>query len=253
MDKIAPFPTAEAAHQKSVMLRMAQRFEMEPRTFEQTLMATIIPGGKATKEQVAAFLVVADRYNLDPFVKEIYAFPDKGGGVRPIVSVDGWLTLINRQAQHDGLECEELFAEDGSGKVVAITCNIYRKDRAHPTRITEYMAECARGTEPWRQWPLRILRHKAIIQCARVAFGLGGIFDPDEAERIEEAEEAREVEATVKPPAPKPKPTSLEDLIPNIVGMPPKEVTTEPEARSVESTDPGDAFAGWTAGPEDPA
>ncbi len=29
-----------------------------------------------------------------------------------------------------------------------------------------------------------MLRHKALIQCARVAFGFGGIYDLDEAERI---------------------------------------------------------------------
>ena len=32
-----------------------------------------------------------------------------------------------------------------------------------------------------------MLRHKAMIQCARLAFGYGGIFDHDEAERIVEA------------------------------------------------------------------
>jgi hypothetical protein len=33
-----------------------------------------------------------------------------------------------------------------------------------------------------------MLRHKAMIQCARVAFGFVGVFDPDEAERIVEVE-----------------------------------------------------------------
>jgi hypothetical protein len=31
-----------------------------------------------------------------------------------------------------------------------------------------------------------MLRHKAMIQCARLAFGFVGIFDEDEAERIRE-------------------------------------------------------------------
>jgi predicted transcriptional regulator len=31
-----------------------------------------------------------------------------------------------------------------------------------------------------------MLRHKALIQCARLAFGYTGIFDQDEAERIAE-------------------------------------------------------------------
>jgi len=31
-----------------------------------------------------------------------------------------------------------------------------------------------------------MLRHKAMIQCARLAFGFAGIYDQDEAERIAE-------------------------------------------------------------------
>lgn len=34
--------------------------------------------------------------------------------------------------------------------------------------------------------PKRMLRHKAMIQCARLAFGFAGIYDKDEAERIVE-------------------------------------------------------------------
>jgi hypothetical protein len=33
-----------------------------------------------------------------------------------------------------------------------------------------------------------MLRHKAMIQAARLAFGYGGIFDQDEAERIAESD-----------------------------------------------------------------
>jgi hypothetical protein len=50
------------------------------------------------------------------------------------------------------------------------------------------MAECKRGTGPWQTHPKRMLRHKAMIQCARLAFGYGGIYDQDEAERIAEAQ-----------------------------------------------------------------
>ena len=49
------------------------------------------------------------------------------------------------------------------------------------------MAECKRNTDPWRQWPNRMLRHKATIQAARYAFGFSGIADPDEAERSADA------------------------------------------------------------------
>ncbi len=36
--------------------------------------------------------------------------------------------------------------------------------------------------------PQRMLRHKAMIQCARIAFGYGGIYDQDEGEKILENE-----------------------------------------------------------------
>ena len=39
------------------------------------------------------------------------------------------------------------------------------------------------------KWPARMLRHKSYIQAGRIAFSLGGIYDPDEAERIAESGE----------------------------------------------------------------
>lgn len=171
------------APQQSLIVRMANQYGIEPNKFYATLEKTILPSGKqATQEQVAAFLVVANHYGLNPFVKEIYAFPSQGGGVTPIVSIDGWLTLINRQPQLDGIEFKDHLNEQGS--LTAVTAKIYRKDRQYPTEVTEYMSECRRNTPTWSQWPARMLRHKAAIQCARYAFGFAGIYDPDEAERI---------------------------------------------------------------------
>lgn len=169
----------------SLVVAMANRYQLEPQKFLGILEKTIFPADKkASTEQVAAFLVVANQYQLNPFIKEIYAFPGKGGGVVPIVSVDGWLTIINRQPNLDGVEYEDHLND--AGVLTAITCRIYRKDRKRPNAITEYMSECRRETDTWKKWPSRMLRHKALIQCARQAFGLAGIYDPDEAERIAE-------------------------------------------------------------------
>ena len=66
------------------------------------------------------------------------------------------------------------------------TCIIYRKDRGHPIKVTEWLSECKRETQPWKSHPKRMLRHKAMIQCARLAFGYTGIYDEDEAQRIVE-------------------------------------------------------------------
>lgn len=169
------------AEQKSVLVSMASRYGMAPSNFEQTLRATVFPAN-GSKEQFAAFLVVANQYGLNPLTKEIYAFPTRAGGVQPIVSVDGWVNLVNSHSSFDGLEFDDHM--DGNDKLVAITARIWRKDRQKPTVVTEYMVECARDTETWKKWPRRMLRHKAMIQCARYAFGFAGIVDPDEAERM---------------------------------------------------------------------
>lgn len=180
--------TVVATHNPpSVIGSMAERFGMDRRAFESTLMATVMPadrnGNLPAQEQVAAFLLVAKKYSLNPFTKEIYAFPAKGGGIQPIVSIDGWMKIINDHPDFDGMDFEDHFASEG-GKLVSITCRMHRKNRGHPVEVTEYMAECARGTEPWQKWPARMLRHKAAIQAARYAFGFSGIMEPDEAERM---------------------------------------------------------------------
>lgn len=165
---------------RSVLVTMATRYGMEPRAFEATLRATVVPKD-TSPEQFAAFLLVAREYSLNPILKEIYAFPTRGGGIQPIVSIDGWSNLVNSHPQCDGFDFEDHI--DSAGALVSITCRMYRKDRKHPIVATEYMAECRRATDTWRQWPRRMLRHKALIQAARYAFGLSGIADPDEGAR----------------------------------------------------------------------
>lgn len=167
-----------------VVAKMAERFEMQPQEFERTVRSTVCPQN-ITNEQFVAFLMVAKEYNLNPITKQIYAFPSKGAIV-PIVSIDGWLRIINENPNFDGMEFVDNVVD---GKLFSITCRMYRKDRNRPTEVTEYMGECVRGTDTWKQWPARMLRHKATIQAARYAFGLSGIYYEDEAQRMGAAKE----------------------------------------------------------------
>ena len=161
----------------SLLAKMAARFSVEPGKMLSTLKSTAFKGD-VSNEQMMALLIVADQYGLNPWTKEIYAFPDRQNGIVPVIGVDGWARIINNSQQFDGME----FEQDEE----SCTCSIYRKDRAHPTRVTEYMKECRRDVAPWKSHPRRMLRHKAMIQCARLAFGFVGVFDQDEAERITE-------------------------------------------------------------------
>lgn len=171
---------------KSILAKVADSYGLNPRGLADTLAATIFPNKKsATPEQVQALLIVADQYGLNPFTREVYAFPNKGGVV-PIVSVDGWLKMANNHPEFDGMETEFTDAEDGTP--ISCTARVYRKDRRVAITATEYYSENKRNTEPWRNSPHRMLRHRAVIQAIRMAFSFAGIYEPDEGERIVEAE-----------------------------------------------------------------
>ena len=159
--------------------KLAARFDLGHNGAEliDTLKATAFKG-QVSDAQMTALMVVANQYGLNPWTKEIYAFPDRQNGIVPVVGVDGWARIINDHPQFDGMD----FEQDGE----SCTCSIYRKDRSRPTRVTEFLAECKRDTAPWKSHPRRMMRHKAMIQAARLAFGYGGIYDQDEAERIVE-------------------------------------------------------------------
>ena len=177
----------------SALALMAERCNVEPAKLHSTLKNTVFKG--ATDDELLALVVTANVYELNPLLKEMYAFPKKGGGITPMVGIDGWLKIANRQPNFDGMEVEVF----GDNKTPThATCTIYLKDRAHPVKITEYFDECRRDTDPWRTMPRRMLRNKSIIQAVRVAFGIGGIHDEDEAEDIAKRTDPRNVTPKAK-------------------------------------------------------
>ena len=157
--------------------------------------------GEVSDAQLAALLIVAGQYGLNPWTKEIYAFPDKKNGIVPVVGVDGWSRIINEHPQFDGMEfrASETMIRMPGANVDApewMEAVIYRKDRSRPTVVREYLDEVYREpfkgqygvvVGPWQTHTKRFLRHKTSIQSSRLAFGFGGIYDQDEAERIVEA------------------------------------------------------------------
>lgn len=164
--------------QQGLVVRMADRYGLEPAKFMQTIKATAFRTSQGiSNEQLAALLLVSERHRLDPFTKEIYAYPDKGGGIVPVVGIDGWLRIINEHPQFDGMETHWDNAE------ASMTCTIWRKDRSHPTVVTEYLSECRRNTDAWKMVH-RMMRHKATMQCGRYAFGFAGLHDEEEAQDI---------------------------------------------------------------------
>lgn len=157
-----------------------------PAELKRTLTKMVFKREDVNDEQIMAFLMVANEYNLNPFLKEIYAYPDKGGNLTPLVGYDGWIKIINENPNFSGIETKENFSNN---EIFSCTCTIWRKDRNNPITITEYLSECFQpNSQAWQKYKIRMLRNKAIIQCARLAFGYSGIYDEDEAQRISESQ-----------------------------------------------------------------
>lgn len=191
----------------SIVERISTRYGItDSKMFWDTLKSTVFKtkdGGAPSNEEMMTLLVVAEQYGLNPFTREIYAFPDKKAGIVPVVGVDGWIRIVNSHPQFDGIEfqySEKLVQIDEHHRPAPewCMCIIHRKDRALPIKVQEYLDEVyrppftgrGRNNEeyqvngPWQSHTKRFLRHKALIQCARVAFGFSGIHDEDEAEDI---------------------------------------------------------------------
>ena len=183
---------------KSILAKFSDRYSVDPNKMLDTLKNVAFKqrNGHITNEQMIALLVVADQYKLNPFTKEIYAFPDKGSIV-PVVGVDGWSRIINSHENFDGMEygySESIVTEPNAKPCPEwVECKMYRKDRSHAVVAREYLDEVYRPpmngrNGPWQTHTKRMLRHKATIQCARLAFGFVGIYEEDEAQRIIESE-----------------------------------------------------------------
>lgn len=211
--------------------KLAERFDMGDSTgLANVLTATAFRGQNVSNEQMTALLIVANQYGLNPWTNEVYAFPNNGGIV-PIVGVDGWSRIMNEHSQYDGIEFTFNEQEE------SCTCTIFRKDRSHPIVVTEYLGECQRNTQPWKSHPKRMLRHKTMIQCARLAFGFTGIYDQDEAERIVENQRT---DVTPKPTTPA-KPTVIEGKAIELITQ--EQRTQLDQLIKITGTDVNPAFA----------
>jgi len=166
----------------NLLVQVAQQCAIEPAELQEVLMKTVMPNN-SKPENVTAFLAVAKQHNLNPLTREIYAFPAKSGGISVVMSVDGWNKIMNQHPQFDGIEFNH--STDEKGQVISVTATIYRKDRQRPTVVTEFLSECNTGSQPWKQYPSRMLRHAAMKQAIRLAFGLSGITPEPDAQEEE--------------------------------------------------------------------
>lgn len=173
-----------------------------------------------SNEEVYAFLMVCRKYDLDPLLKQIHGFVGKDGQIVPIVGIDGWVktTLKDKKygihrttsvlqdpktqaivkiLENPETGMRDIYIEPEGAKVdlnnlkpvYSVTAFRHKGSEEWVIGEPEWFSECLRETTPWKQMPRRMLAHKSFMQAARKAFGIGGIYDPDEADDIRQTQE----------------------------------------------------------------
>ncbi len=116
-------------------------------------------------------LQLITQYRLDPKADEIDLVQYEAGQWQALITVNGWAKLINAQPAFCGIEFAESKEHDGAIPRW-MSCTIYRTDRIKPITVKEYLVELKTEHPCWQVMPRRMLRHRAMQQCARLAFGI---------------------------------------------------------------------------------
>lgn len=117
---------------------------------------------------ILSLLRMMQSLHLDPLSEEIGFTQYEDGSWQVIVTIEGCAKLLNQHSQFNGL----IFNQANTfidGIPEWIECSIYRKDRAIPTTVREYLMEVRGESAIWQKMPRRMLRHRALQQCVRLA------------------------------------------------------------------------------------
>jgi hypothetical protein len=106
--------------------------------------------------------------HLDPFNEEIGFTQYEDGQWQIFISIEGCSKLLNHHEQFNGL----IFTQADTqieGVPEWVECSIYRKDRILPITVREHYLEVKSDNPIWQKMPRRMLRHRALQQCVRLA------------------------------------------------------------------------------------
>ncbi len=147
--------------------KAATRLAMSPKDLT-TWLSQYPHLSQSTQE---SFLGLISEYGLNPRADELDLVQFETGCWQVFITINGWAKLINAHPAFCGIEFSEASKLE-EGVPVWMGCTIYRTDRIKPIAVKEYFAEMKTEHAAWQQMPRRMLRHRAMQQCARLAFGI---------------------------------------------------------------------------------
>jgi hypothetical protein len=119
---------------------------------------------------ILTLLRMMQSLHLDPLCEEIGFTQYDDGHWQVFITIEGCSKLLNQHPQFNGL----VFSQADTlveGVPEWIECSIYRRDRIMPITVREYLTEVRGEHAIWQKMPRRMLRHRALQQCVRLAMG----------------------------------------------------------------------------------
>jgi len=142
--------------------------------------------------ELAYFLNVCKTVELNPFIKEIWAYKDNRGNLLVFAGRDGFLTKAQRSPTYNGLRSSEVREKDSftadipkgiinhtfgfkdRGPIVGAYAIVFRKD-GEPTVETVEFSRYNRNFGAWKTHPEAMIKKVAETNALKKAFGISGI------------------------------------------------------------------------------
>ena len=117
---------------------------------------------------ILTLLRTMQNLHLDPLNAEIGFTQYEDGAWQVFITIEGCSKLLNQHSQFNGLTFTQAdtFID---GVPEWIECAIYRRDRILPITVREHYLEVRGENAIWQKMPRRMLRHRALQQCVRLA------------------------------------------------------------------------------------
>lgn len=151
---------------ESLITEVAQSLDIDIQELSERMNDHSIP-----TEVLKTILRTAKRFKLNPLLGHIaWELVDENRW-EIYVPIDGWIALIHQEPTFQGITFDQA-PETENGVPIWMECTIYCSDLTQPLTVREYLAELKTDHPMWTQMPRRMLRHKTLQQCARLAFGI---------------------------------------------------------------------------------
>ena len=113
-------------------------------------------------------LRTVQHWHLDPLNEEIRFTQYEDGNWKVFISIDGCSKLLNENSQFNCPVFNQSVALI-EGLPEWMECSNYRRYRIMPITVRKYFIEVRNTNELWQKMLRRILRHRALQECVRLA------------------------------------------------------------------------------------